>query len=433
MSVCGQVKKAILRRLWFKIIIAFCAGLLICLHSYSRSSLFASTNVTYNYALASQGKYPNGTRLNVYDIVSEPILKKAILQVGLENTLSWQNLADMMAVEAVQTRIPEDAYIATEYSVSLQMEEPLGGVSARSLLDKVVSVYFSSFNTLYAGNQYVFEATDTNFDGADYREIQAKFKTKCGLMASYVSSRMKENNTFVSKQTGETFSSLSQRINDFSTITLEKYSAYITNYGLSGDYNTFQSEMEYRLAYAHHVYDKFMNQYNVRLAAIDAYQPEQSAIVMIPTQDKNKEFYMSKTKIGTDYLSDVAVEYMEKAKNQLSTINMLNELLDNAKNNLSKRTGLLATANAITQTLLSELKNLETMVLKTDNDYMATELSNLLIRSDYVPSDTLQYGVKNAFIVFMGTFVILVSISWFTERHRNRPPNCGHNQVKKHA
>ncbi len=56
-----------------------------------------------------------------------------------------------------------------------------------------------------------------------------------------------------------------------------------------------------------------MASHDVRIEAINMYNAYMTRFVLIPTYDTDKEFYMSKTKVGVDYFADEAMEHLESA------------------------------------------------------------------------------------------------------------------------
>ena len=56
-----------------------------------------------------------------------------------------------------------------------------------------------------------------------------------------------------------------------------------------------------------------MAAYDVRLEAIEMYNAFMTRFVLIPTYDTDKEFYMSRTKVGVDYFAAEAKEHLASA------------------------------------------------------------------------------------------------------------------------
>ena len=58
---------------------------------------------------------------------------------------------------------------------------------------------------------------------------------------------------------------------------------------------------------------KDMAAHDVRIETIGLYDAFMTHFVLIPTYDTEKEFYMSRTKVGVDYFADEAKEFLESA------------------------------------------------------------------------------------------------------------------------
>ena len=109
------------------------------------------------------------------------------------------------------------------------------------------------------------------------------------------------------------FASLSQKISNFIDIELERYEAFVLENGLAGNRTTYQSRMQYANRRLDVSKRKEMAAHDVRIEAINMYNAYMTRFVLIPTYDTNKEFYMSKTKVGVDYFADEAKEHLESA------------------------------------------------------------------------------------------------------------------------
>lgn len=84
---------------------------------------------------------------------------------------------------------------------------------------------------------------------------------------------------------------------------------------------------------------KHLTAYQVRLEAIDKYERDMASVVLVPTEDENREFYMSRTQIGVDYfareaeerLSQATKEQLGIATNNYTITQMLNSTAEDAK------------------------------------------------------------------------------------------------------
>lgn len=144
-------------------------------------------------------------------------------------------------------------------------------------------------------------------DVKDYLQMQA-YKLK-----NYLPGYSSESSSFRAEGSGETFISLSRKIENFIEIELERYEAFILENGLSRHKNTYRSRMQYANRLLDTDRKKEMASHDVRIEAIDMYDAFMTRFVLIPTYDTDQEFYMSRTKVGVDYFAEEAKEYLESA------------------------------------------------------------------------------------------------------------------------
>ena len=431
MKLLEKIINAVLYKIVLKCIICFSVIILICINGATNFVLHANSYITYNYSLAAQGKHPNGTRLNVYDIISEPVLTDVLEKTGLTKELTWQELGKMISVNAINTKIPEDEYIATEYKININIANEISGVYAKDLLNQIMKSYSKYFYNNYVGNQSVFNYTPYEFNKDEYLTVQANASLKAKLLFEYVADRAKTSKDYVSSKTGETFSSLKQRLNDFLEISLEKYSSYINNYGLTKNYDKFIAENNYGIMKKDLQYDRYLLQYDIRLQAIKDYELTQSAVVMIPTKDTDGEFYMSKTKTGVDYISADAIQNMSEAKNQLFLINKSEKLVNNSKKTFTsiELQKIISTADEMVIDIRKSMDELEQLVYETDNDYIKNNNNNLLMIKNISGSTMEEYNIKDAIFISGALFVLLCVLSWYFIKLKEKLAN----QEKKYA
>ncbi len=144
-----------------------------------------------------------------------------------------------------------------------------------------------------------------------YEEYGAAFFAE--YEKNYLPHYSNESSSFRAQESGESFASLSQKIQNFVDIELERYEAFVLENGLSKDKATYQSRMQYANRLLETEKRKEMAAHDVRIEAIDLYNAFMTRFVLIPTYDENKEFYMSRTKVGVDYFADEAKEHLASA------------------------------------------------------------------------------------------------------------------------
>ena len=95
-------------------------------------------------------------------------------------------------------------------------------------------------------------------DKQEYMEIGSFFNKECQKLHRFLNANAKENGTFRSELTGETFTSLRQKVDNFTSIDLEKYDSYVLQSGLSKNRERYISKLEYQNFLKNISYQKLM-------------------------------------------------------------------------------------------------------------------------------------------------------------------------------
>ncbi len=273
--------------------------------------------MVFHYEEASRGQNPNATRFNESDILSEPILEKVIKQGDLK--LNVKQLSDFLSLstpldaQKLDVTQESDLKISTEYRIRCSGLVSLYRTNPRTVLNLLADVYWEDFVLNYAENDSILNLSFEELEGMEYLDVKDYLNMQANKLRNYLPGYSSESSSFRAEGSEETFSSLSQKITNFIDIELERYEAFVLENSLSKDRATYQSRMQY----ANHLLDtdrkKDMAAYDVRIEAINIYNAFMTRFVLIPTYDENKEFYMSKTKVGVDYFADEAKDHLESA------------------------------------------------------------------------------------------------------------------------
>ena len=219
-----------------------------------------------------------------------------------------------------------------------------------------------------------------------------------------------------------------EKADNFIQIELERYEAFALENGLSREQNTFQSRMQYANRLLDTERQKDMAAYDVRLEAIEMYNAFMTRFVLIPTYDTDKEFYMSRTKVGVDY-------FAAEAKEHLASAAQLGEEMEH-NDYASRQTGsapAFSTARSQANHRIEELKT-ELLVLSDQ----CRELCGAYVREKrdgYIqvcyPSPSL--GTIGAVSLLMAAlFTAALAGSLLLQRERRSPlPQAGAGKTEK--
>lgn len=158
----------------------------------------------------------------------------------------------------------------------------------------------------YGENQSVFSCTMPDyFDTEPYLRLKS-LTLRANQLDRYLTARVSENKSYQDATTGNTFLSLSKQIQNVINYEIPRIQAYILRGGLSADVSSLTAMLQYKLQIEQLDYQEQMTYYNSDNLGIGLYDESMSAIVMIPTLDKNSEFYMSRTKTALDTMASDA-------------------------------------------------------------------------------------------------------------------------------
>lgn len=273
--------------------------------------------MVFNYEEAARGQNPNVTRFNESDILSDHILEQVVqrgdLKLSAEQLAECLTLSTPLDAEKLDVTQASALKISTEYQVRCSEKVSLYHTTPKVVLNLLADVYWENFVRDYAENDSVLDLSFQELEGMEYLDVKDFLEMQAYKLRNYLPSYSRESSSFRDAGSGETFASLSQKIENFISIELERYEAFALENGLSRDRTTYQSRMQYSNRLLETDRRKDLAAHDVRIEAINMYDAFMTSFVLIPTYDVDNEFYMSRTKVGVDYFADEAKEQLASA------------------------------------------------------------------------------------------------------------------------
>lgn len=329
------------------------------------SSFRASTVwFAYNYERASKGLNPNGSRFNAYEIKSEAVLKRALELAGVTE-ISPEELGDNITIQ-VPVKSGRD-YIATQYKVTYIANRELTSVDAQSMLQMVAYAYLEYFYDNYTDNISILQYEPAELEGLEYRQIARYYNTKLIQLKNYVNGRIDENKSFVSND-GTTFQDIRAKADNLLRIDLANFRSFATEKGLYKNRPAYVELLNYKNYKDTNIYSLNTKTYRLYKRCIEQYDPKLTGVVLVPSVDKNQDFYMSKTKTGIDHLAENAVGAEETAEKKHSDIKNRQSIIDHM-NDSENRSGDLEKADEMIRKIDSELKKVSRQAMQIDVEY----------------------------------------------------------------
>lgn len=308
-NLAGKRKKIVVPGILF--FLAFFAG------QYLTGAWAPDMLMVFNYEEAARGQNPNATRFNESQILSEDILEKVIKRGGIlidaEKLSGFLTISTPLDEEKLDVTQESNLKISTGYWIRCSEMVSLYQTDPQTVLNILADVYWEEFVRNYAENDSILDLSFDELEGMEYLDVKDYLQMQAGKVKNYLPGYSTDSSSFRAEGSGETFASLNEKVENYIDIELERYESFILENGLAKNKETYQSRMQYANRLLDTSKKKDMAAHDVRIETIGLYDAFMTRFVLIPTYDTEKEFYMSRTKVGVDYFADEAKELLESA------------------------------------------------------------------------------------------------------------------------
>ena len=334
----------------------------LCGLSYKNNYNNWSYTLKYIYDEANDGLCPNGQWLNVADTIGDEVLEKVEEEMNIDDASGLLTLSSAMDYSTLDTSNPK---IATDYCISCT--DKASKYDTETLIKTAAKAYEDYFMDNCAEQTLPLELDLSELDSMEYQDSADRLDIEATKLKNFLSSYKWSNQGY---QSETNFSSLVQKVSDYIDVELQKYQSYITENGVTKDADSFKETSEYKNILLQKDYDKLMASYDVNLEAIDMYNSNMVSVVLVPTQDDEDNFYMSRTKIGVDYFATDASDYSSQAasiKQEIDENSYKAEKVSTNNEETQKK------ADEMLSSLRDELQNLSDEAQDFFNDFLETK------------------------------------------------------------
>ena len=411
-------------RKWGVKIIALFLGffLVFCALHYIANLHTASTVLSLDYEEASKGLTPNGMRFNVYEIRSPEVMERLIDYAGLSGKVTPDELSECVSVKATHDKnISGNVnYISTSFVVRFTNKGLTNRISAKNMLTLLCKAYSEYFVEHYGFNHSIlsFDADDLKFND-EYLMAVDLLDLKCRQLEKYVDLRSRESKNYQDPDTGMTFSSLKERLSDFYTYDLAKLRSYIIENGIAKDKTGLISMLDYKIRMDSLMHNKMMAAYDEDNKGVKMYDAAMSAVVMIPTQDEQMQYYMSRTKTGMDNMVKHAQEQLTGTAERMEHIKYNTYLTEKLKAGTANETKM-EKADAMIREMEVSLDKIASDIQTVDSGYLNTKARNYIsISSDstgFAEQIGLVSSLLGAALMLIVTFIVVALRIFFSDK-----------------
>ena len=387
--------------------------LVFCAFHYIANLHTASTVLSLDYEEASKGLTPNGMRFNVFEIRSPEVMERLIDYAGLDGTITPDELSECVSVKATHDKnISGNVnYISTSYVVRFTNKGFTNKISAKNMLTLLCKAYSEYFVEHYGFNHSIlsFDADDLKFND-EYLMAVDLLDLKCRQLEKYVDLRSRESKNYQDPETGMTFSSLKEQLSDFYAYDLAKLRSYIIENGIAKDKAGLISMLDYKIRMDSLMHNKMMAAYDEDNKGVKMYDAAMSAVVMIPTQDEQMQYYMSRTKTGMDNMVKHAQEQLTGTAERMEHIEYNIYLTEKLEAGTAGKTKM-EKADAMIREMEVSLDKIASDIQTVDSGYLNTKARNYIsISSDstgFAEQIGLVFSLLGAVLMLIVTFFVV--------------------------
>ncbi len=293
----------------------------------------AYTTVSISFSEITMGCNPDGSPFDIYEVLRDEVLTSACDK--LNNRLTPEMLREHISVTGITTDGSFNAirqnvldgndtysYFPSKYTISYSVisnsikangiPASVGAVLKQFVLPskgKIIAAVADSYKEYYE-DKYIFTSAVFDVDWSetkslDYFNRAGEMQNVINRINRYLSSRYDEDVRFVSKD-GVSFGDLSAELSRITDNDVETYKAFVIQNGITADKDKLLKQFGYVSKENYEQTQRNRGEYNIMLDGISVYDPLVTKVVFIPALDSENIFYMNRTKIGIDYLTENA-------------------------------------------------------------------------------------------------------------------------------
>ena len=289
-----------------------------------------SATVRINSIYSADGKNPDGSPFIIMELLHDDVLEGASRKLDgrmtAEEIRSHLTISDTMSgnsytrlEESIYNSENENTYFPTEYlitysTITQQTREEGFMAQCKCLLDSfsqpshteilnaVLRSYREYYGQMYLNHDALFEIDWEEVDSMDYYNRFEFLDNTVERLRRFLQYR---NDRTLSQFNGS-YTDLIAELTQGPAQDIESFQAYVTQNGITNNKDTLLRQFVYMQNLCEEEYARKMQEYEVLREAIEMYDSSTTKVVFIPALDGEKAFYMNRTKVGLDYLSEKA-------------------------------------------------------------------------------------------------------------------------------
>lgn len=415
-------------------------------------AVFQMTNsryviITINSASVSKGQNPDGTAFDIYQILSDEVLEAASKKLGgkisaaeLKRHLSVSDAltaeTNQQLKQSILDGAHENTYFPTVYSitystVSDEIRDEGIGQQIMALFrafafpnaDRILGAVAESYQEVYAASYLtydsMFEIDWASIDTMDYYNRAEALCTESMRILRFLQDKANANPATGFSSTKMTFGDLKNDLGQLIRVDIENHQAYIIQNSITKS----RKELLRQFRYMEEIYkeekERKTEEYLILDEAVDMYDSTTTKVVFIPALDQDDSFYMNRTKVGLDYLveiADAAKLAADEAEHNAKYYEYLQTCFSDT--HIPKQ-GQIDHADAVYQNIKVQLEDLNKAVQLLLAESNQAENEGIKVSDAEISAGIVGVGMsfaKRFVILSMAAYVLICILSAFSKK-----------------
>lgn len=412
------------------------------------------TTVSISFSEISKGCNPDGSPFDIYEVLSETVLESACQK--LDNKVNSETLKKHISVTGITTDGSFSAirqnvfdgndtysYFPSRYTISYSIISDAIKAEGRAaslkavlgqfemppkseILSAVAESYKEYYEKKYVTTSDMFNVDWGKTKSLDYFNRANEINNILNRINRYLEKRYDEDVKFVSSG-GIGFGDLSAEASRIIDTDVEEYKAFIIQNGITTDKDKLLKQLRYVSQKNYDQMQRSRGEYNIMLEGISIYDPLITKVVFVPALDSENEFYMNRTKIGIDYLTENANAAKLLGDEAESEAQYYDYLIDQFDKFESSEEWKIEEANAKCDRIIAKIDDFLKNVSAINNEYIEKVSYETVSTTDVERGQSIVssavVGVKMAVIWSAVIYLLNFAYSLFKRKKSKKEEN----------
>lgn len=379
----------------------------------------AYTTISASFSEIADGHNPDGSPFEIYEVLSDEVLKSACDK--LDNKVDPETLKKHISVTGITTdgtfntirqkvldgndtysyfpsrytitysivsdSIAADGVFASIAAVFKQLAMP----SKTKILQCVADSYKEYYENNYVLTSEVFDIDWSKTKSLDYFNRASEINNILNRISRYLGKRYDEDVEFVSKD-GVSFGDLKDEAAGIMQNDIESYKSFVIQNGITSDRDKLLKQFRYVLNTNNDQAVRSRGEYAIMLDGISIYDPSVTKVVFIPALDSENVFYMNRTKIGIDYLTEDANKANLAGDEAENNVHYYEYLISQFGNVTNSEDWILNAADKRCEEIVSKVNDFCERAVAVNDEYISSvsyegvEISSISYGQGLIPS-----------------------------------------------